>query len=197
VIVTLPPALAGRLRYDPPLPAQRDGLTQQVPMGSVIKMNVRYERPFWREAGLSGEVFSMDELVSVVLDNTPRDSDSGVLVGFFEGANARKVSPLSQDERRAIAVECLTRYFGPEAANVVEYIDKDWTAEEYTRGCYGGRLGAGVWTQFGSALAEPIGRIHWAGTETADVWNGYIDGAIRSGKRAAAEALHALPITTA
>jgi monoamine oxidase len=197
VVVAIPPTLAGRLRYQPPLPAMRDGLTQQVPMGSVIKFQVAYDRPFWREAGLSGEVFSMDDPVSVVLDNTPDGSDAGVLVGFFEGAHARMASRLSPPDRQALAVECLVRYFGPAAKGLVEYAEKDWTAEEYSRGCYGGRLGAGVWTQYGPALAEPVGRIHWAGAETADVWNGYMDGAARSGRRAAAEVLAALGVTTA
>jgi monoamine oxidase len=196
VVVAVPPTLAGRLRYQPLLPAVRDGLTQQVPMGSVIKIQVAYDRPFWRDSGLSGEVFSMDDPLSVVVDNTPHGSEIGVLVGFFEGARARVVSRMAQPQRQALAVECLTRFFGPAAAEVVEYAEKDWTAEEYTRGCYGGRLGAGVWTQFGPALAEPVGRIHWAGAETADVWNGYMDGAARSGRRAAAEVLAALGFTT-
>jgi monoamine oxidase len=49
----------------------------------------------------------------------------------------------------------------------------------------------GVLTQFGRALRAPVGRIHWAGTETATVSHGTIDGAIRSGERAAAEVLAA------
>jgi monoamine oxidase len=196
VVVTLPPTLAGRLRYRPALPAQRDGLTQQVPMGSVIKVQIAYERPFWREAGLSGLAISMEDVLSATADNTPHGSDNGVLVGFFEGAQGRIASRMTREERQALAVDCLTRCFGTEAENVVEYVEKDWTAEEYSRGCYGGRLGAGVWTQFGAALAEPIGRIHWAGSETSDIWNGYMDGAVRSGQRAAGEALGALPTTT-
>jgi monoamine oxidase len=196
VVVTLPPTLAGRLRYKPALPAQRDGLTQQVPMGSVIKIQVAYERPFWREAGLSGLAISMDDVLSTTADNTPHGSDNGVLVGFFEGAHGRVASRMTPEDRKALAIDCLTRYFGPEAEHVVEYVEKDWTAEEYSRGCYGGRLGAGVWTQFGPALAEPIGRIHWAGAETADIWNGYMDGAVRSGQRAAGEALAALSTTS-
>jgi monoamine oxidase len=194
VVVAIPPTLAGRLRYQPALPAIRDGLTQQVPMGSVIKIQVAYDRPFWRDAGLSGEVFSMEGPLSVVVDNTPHGSGAGVLVGFFEGAHARLAGRLSLPDRRALAVECLVRYFGPAAGAVVEYAEKDWTAEEYSRGCYGGRLGAGVWTQYGQALAEPVGAIHWAGAETADVWNGYMDGAARSGRRAAAEVLAALGV---
>jgi monoamine oxidase len=164
-------------------------------MGSVIKVQVAYERPFWREAGLSGEALSLDDPLSAVVDNTPHGSDLGVLVGFFEGAHGRVVGRMSREERQALTIDCLVRYFGPQAKDFVEYVEKDWMAEEYSRGCYGGRLGAGVWTQYGPALAAPIGRIHWAGAETSDVWNGYMDGAVRSGQRAAAEVLAALPTT--
>ncbi|MFE5295752.1 flavin monoamine oxidase family protein [Streptomyces sp. NPDC056632] len=189
VIVAIPPTLAGRLVYKPALPASRDGLTQQIPMGSVIKVQVAYPTPFWRDAGLSGFGFSLDDELSVTMDNSPPDGSCGVVVGFFEGAHARSAARLSLEERRAAAVATLVKMFGPEAQNPIEYVEQDWMEEEYTRGCYGGRLGAGVWTQYGAALAEPVGRIHWAGAETSEVWNGYMDGAIRSGHRAAAEAL--------
>ncbi|MFF2777391.1 flavin monoamine oxidase family protein [Streptomyces sp. NPDC058052] len=189
VIVAIPPTLAGRLVYQPALPASRDGLTQQMPMGSVIKVQVAYPTPFWRRAGLSGFGFSLDEGLSVTMDNSPPDGSRGVLVGFFEGAHARSAALLPLEERRVSAVATLVRMFGPEAQNPVEYAEQNWMEEEYTRGCYGGRLGAGVWTQHGAALTEPVGRIHWAGAETSDVWNGYMDGAIRSGRRAAAEVL--------
>ena len=48
-----------------------------------------------------------------------------------------------------------------------------------------------MWTQYGHALSAPVGRIHWAGAETASRWNGYMDGAISSGRRAADEILGA------
>ncbi|MFF6983729.1 flavin monoamine oxidase family protein [Streptomyces sp. NPDC008343] len=196
VVVTLPPTLAGRIRYSPAMPPLRDQLTQQVPMGSVIKVNVLYDRPFWREDGLSGQVVSLEDPLSVVLDNTPHGSKHGVLVGFFEGRHARRMSSQSVEQRRDAAVKCLTKFFGARAAQPLDYLDKDWTAEEYSRGCYGGRLGAGVWTAYGPHLREPIGVIHWAGTETASVWNGYMDGAVSSGHRAASEVHTALcPIT--
>ena len=57
-IVALPPALAGRLDYEPAMPAQRDQLTQRVPMGSVIKCMAIYDEPFWRAEGLSGQAIS-------------------------------------------------------------------------------------------------------------------------------------------
>ncbi len=188
-IVAIPPTLAGRLDYRPAMPADRDGLTQQIPMGSVIKVQVAYPQPFWREAGLNGFAFGLDDPLSVTFDNSPPDGSCGVIVGFFEGAHARVAARWSPDERRAAAVATLTELFGPRAAEPIDYLEQDWMAEEYTRGCYGGRLGAGVWTQYGAALSEPVGRIHWAGAETSDVWNGYMDGAVRSGRRAAAEIL--------
>ncbi len=126
-----------------------------------------------------------------MLDNSPPDGSCGVLVGFFEGAHARAAARLSARERRELVVRTLVKFFGPKAAEPFDIVEKDWSQEEFTRGCYGGRLGAGVWTQFGPAMAEPIGRIHWAGSETASEWNGYMDGAISSGRRAAAEVLAA------
>ena len=189
VVVAVPQTLAGRLRYSPPLPAARDALTQQFPAGSVIKFNIGYPTPFWREAGLSGFVMSLDDEFNVVLDNSPPDGSCGVLVGFLEGAHARRAAQLTAAQRREIVIRDLVKYFGAQAAEPFDVLEQDWTAEEFTRGCYGGRLGAGAWTQYGTAVAAPVGRIHWAGAETSDVWNGYMDGAIRSGYRAASAIL--------
>jgi monoamine oxidase len=192
VVVALPPALAGRIRYQPALPARRDQLTQQMPMGSVIKLQLRYDEPFWREDGLSGFVLSVDHKVTVMFDNSPPDGRSGVLLGFFEADNATEAAVLSPEDRQQLALSCFADFFGPRALEPVEYIELDWVAEEFSRGCYGGRFGAGVWTRYAQSLSAPVGRIHWAGAETAAVWNGYMDGAISSGERAAAEVLGAL-----
>ncbi|MGV7570754.1 flavin monoamine oxidase family protein [Mycobacterium kansasii] len=189
VIVAIPPTLAGRIRYLPPLPSARDSLTQQFPAGSVIKFQVGYEKPFWREDGLSGFVTSLDDAFSVVLDNSPQDASCGVLVGFIDGAHAREAAELPIEQRHKLVVDALVKYFGPQAAEPFDILEQDWSAEEFTRGCYGGRLTAGALTQFGKALAAPVGRIHWAGAETAQVWSGYMDGAITSGRRAADEVL--------
>ena len=185
VVVALPQTLAGRVRYVPPLPALRDGLTQQMPAGAVIKFQVGYDTPFWREDGLNGFVLSLDDEFNVVLDNSPHDASCGVLVGFLEGTHARTANEMSAEERRELIVSTLVKYFGPRAAEPFDVVEQDWTAEEFTRGCYGGRLGAGAWTQYGKALSTPVGRIHWAGSETSEIWNGYMDGAVRSGRRAA------------
>jgi len=190
-IVALPPTLAGRIRYSPPLPPLRDQLTQQVPMGYVIKVQIAYSEPFWRAEGLSGSVFSAEDEVGVIFDNSPPDLRCGVLLGFMEGRHARRAAKLHSRERKGLVLSVFEKFFGPRAAAPDEYVERDWAAEEWSRGCYGGRFGTGVWTGYGEALREPVGRIHWAGTETSEVWNGYMDGAIRSGERAAREVLTA------
>ncbi|HVB25128.1 MAG TPA: flavin monoamine oxidase family protein [Ktedonobacteraceae bacterium] len=192
VVVAIPPTLAGRLRYRPHLPALRDQLTQRMPMGTVIKVHCLYATPFWRAAGLSGQVASDDGIVHVTFDNSPPDGTPGILMGFIEGNEGRYWGQHSVEERRTAVLACLVRYFGEQAGNPYEYIEQNWADEEYSRGCYVGYMPPGVMTAYGKALREPIGRIHWAGTETALVWNGYMSGAVESGERVAAEILTAL-----
>jgi monoamine oxidase len=192
VIVALSPTLAGRLMYEPALPAHRDQLTQRVPQGSVIKCMAIYDEPFWRADGLSGQAASDVGPTKIVFDNSPPDGRPGVLLGFLEGSQARALGRWSDDERRRAVLSCFGRLFGPGAARPIDYADKNWAAEEWTRGCYGAFMSPNTWTAFGDALREPIGPIHWAGAETAVRWMGYMDGAVSSGERAAAEALQAL-----
>jgi monoamine oxidase len=189
--VAIPPALAGRLAYDPPLPSSRDQLTQRVPAGSVVKFNLVYPSPWWRELGLRGFVYSPDELATMMWDGTPADGESGVIVGFMEGENGIEAGRLTPGERQARVTEQAERALGGQGEESVGYVDCDWSAEEWTRGCYGAHFPPGAWTQFGPALRVPVGRIHWAGTETAERWMGYVDGAIESGIRAAVEVLEA------
>jgi monoamine oxidase len=189
VIVAVPPALAGRIEYDPPLPAPRDQLTQRMPMGSVIKTMSIYDEPFWRDNGLSGSAVSLPGPAQVIFDNTPPNGSPGVVLGFLEARHARALGQVSEAERREAVVGGLARIFGPKAAKPSGYVEKNWSAEPYSRGCYAGVLGPGAWTSYGTWLREPIDRIHWAGTETATRWMGYFDGAVQSGKRAAAEVM--------
>ncbi len=192
VIVALPPTLAGRLRYRPALPGLRDQLTQRMPMGTVIKVHCVYPTPFWRDEGLTGQASSDTGAVRVTFDNSPPDVRRGVLLGFIEGDEGRLWGQRSLEERRRAVLESLVRYFGEQAGQPQDYIEQSWAEEEYTRGCYAGYMPPGVWSMYGTALRTPNGRIHWAGTETATVWNGYMEGAVQSGERAAAEVLAAL-----
>jgi monoamine oxidase len=191
-IIALPPTLAGRLRYRPALPGYRDQFTQRIPMGTVIKVQCLYETPFWRDEGLTGQVTSDTGAVRITFDNTPASGSPSILLGFIEGDEGRRWGRHSMEERRAEVLDCLARYFGERARVPQEYVEISWAEEEYSRGCYAGFLPPGVLTTYGEALRAPVGRLHWAGTETATEWNGYMDGALQAGKRAAREVMAAL-----
>jgi monoamine oxidase len=191
-IVAIPPTLAGRIAYEPPLPARRDQLTQRMPQGTVIKTMAIYERPFWREEGLSGQATSDAGPARVVFDNLPPDGSPGVLLGFLEGRLARQWGARDASERHQAILAGHARLFGERAARPERFIERVWAEEEWTRGCYGCLMTTGGWTEYGRALRAPIGPLHWAGAETATVWNGYMDGAVQSGERAASEVLGAL-----
>jgi monoamine oxidase len=186
-IVALPPTLCGRMVYDPPLPGFRDQLTQRMPQGAVIKCMAIYDKPFWREAGLTGQATSDTGPLKLTFDNSPPSGSPGVLLGFLEGRQARLLGKEPLDLRREVVLDCFSRYFGPDALKPTRYIERSWAEEEWTRGCYGCYMPTGGWTGYGTALREPCGRLHWAGAETATVWSGYMDGAVQSGQRAAAE----------
>ena len=202
-IVAIPPTLAGRLLYEPTLAeldtdgGLRDQLTQRMPQGSVIKVQCIYDHPFWRSDGLAGQATSDTGPVKVTFDNTPYPDDGtphaspGVLIGFIEGDGARYWGQRSRAERYQQVTGSFARYFGSQALNplggIDGYVEMNWSEEPYTGGCYAGFLAPGVWTSYGRALRAPIGLVHWAGTETATIWNGYMDGAVQSGERAAQE----------
>jgi monoamine oxidase len=185
VVVTAPPLLAGRIEYEPALPGWRAQLTQRTPMGSVIKAQVVYDEPFWRRDGLCGQATGDGPGSRIVFDNSPPDGSHGVLLAFLEGDQARRLGRESPDLRRQSVIDSLVAYFGPRAAKAELYLERDWQQEKWSGGCYGTLFGPNVWTRYGPALRAPVGPIHWAGTETATAWSGYMDGAIRSGSDAA------------
>ncbi len=189
VVVTVPVWLAGRIGYDPPLPALRDQLTQRMPAGAVVKCHAVYDEPFWRAAGLTGQGASDAGPVRVTFDNSPPSGRPGVLLGFLEGRAAREWGARPARERRAAVLGVFARLFGTRALRPDAYVEQAWAQEEWTRGCYAGYLGPGGWTQFGPALRAPVGPIRWAGAEYATRWMGYMDGAVRSGEEQAAAIL--------
>ncbi|HEY6398109.1 MAG TPA: FAD-dependent oxidoreductase, partial [Solirubrobacteraceae bacterium] len=192
-ILTPPKPVIGSIRFEPDLPAILDQLFQRQPMGAVIKINAVYRKPFWRAQGLSGAVVSTTGPVQVVYDNSPPAGSPGVLVGFMEGSAGRPYLSLPAERRRAAALACFARYFGAPAGKPTAYHDMMWAAERYTRGAYSTYNPPGVLTAFRRATsAKPIGPIHFAGDGTSPLWPGYMEGAIRSGERVAAEVLRSL-----
>jgi monoamine oxidase len=192
VIVAVPPVLAGRIRYSPGLPASRRQLTEAMPQGTLLKVTAVYDRPFWREMGLNGTAVSLNGPVNATFDDSPPDGSPGVLFGFVGGDEGRRFRGQSKADRRAAVLKNLADYFGAAAMRPRAYFETDWPGAKWSRGGPVGIAGPGVLLAHGPAIREPVGRIHWAGTETSNYWNGYMDGAIRSGKRAAREVLDLL-----
>ncbi|GIH23407.1 monoamine oxidase [Acrocarpospora phusangensis] len=186
-VVAVPPALTSRIRFTPALSPGRDQFMQRAAMTNTIKIHVVYERPFWREQGLSGELRSPGSALALTFDNAPRDSDLGVIVGFVEAARATAFRRLTEFERRRTVIDQLVLAFGAEAAAPLEIIEVDWTAETWSRGAHQILMAPGTWSSLGRHIREPEGRVHWAGAETATAWICYMDGAVSSGKRAVEE----------
>ena len=186
-VVAIPPTLAGRIHYDPILPPGRDGLTQRYGPGTLIKVAAVYDRPFWRTHGLTGQAVATGFPISISYDDSPPGGRPGVLFGFVGGDNARRYRTLPAAERRRAVLSQLDLFFGAEARRPSHIVETDWSAQPWTRGCPVGIPAVGSFVAYGPHLREPVGHIHWAGTETATYWNGYMDGAVSSGQRAAAE----------
>jgi monoamine oxidase len=192
-IVALAPALAGRIAYEPAVPVERDRLTSAMPHGDVTKTVVVYDAAFWRGHGLSGEAWGDELPFSFSYDMSPPDGRPGVLTLFFVGDRARGHRALAAAARSDALMRALECCFGPRAARPLSLFERDWAAEPWTRGAYCGYMPPGVWTRYGHTLRAPVGPIAWAGSETAVEHTGYMEGAIESGERAAAEVLATQP----
>ncbi|GJF11577.1 monooxygenase [Mycolicibacterium cyprinidarum] len=185
VVVAVPPAHRAGIEFDPPLPTGHQELMQHWPQGHLSKAYAAYDRPFWRDNGCSGEALSDEGPVFITFDVSPSDSGPGILLGFTD---ARMFDPLPSQQRREVALAGFTALFGEAASKPTDYLDHCWGTEEFAPGGPTAAVPPGSWTAYGRWLRSPVDAIFWAGTETADVWTGFLDGAVRSGLRAAGEA---------
>lgn len=193
VVVAVPAPLAGRIDFQPLLPGARDQLTQRMFMGALMKVEAVYPTPFWRAKGLTGQFLTVGGPVGYAFDNSPADGSLGVLAGFVGGVQNAIWGAKTPEERRAGVLDQYARIFGDDRFRSPSgYFDADWVAEQWSRGGPTPLFGPGTLSTYGPALRAPVGRVHWAGTETSDYWQGYMDGAVRSGERVAAEVLAAL-----
>ncbi len=189
IVVTVPPALVAEISFDPALPEDRAALYQSAVAGPETKTLVVYEEPFWRADGFSGQSAEPGSASEVTLDASPAAGRPGVIASFTFGPVAAQLAKLNPADRRRTVLAALARRFGKRAGSPVEFVETQWWSEPWTRGCSMAHFAPGVLTRYGHLLREPFGRVHWAGTETATTSHGAIDGAIRSGERAAAEIL--------
>jgi monoamine oxidase len=192
VVLALPRLLASGIRFDPVLPLDQAQLIHQLPAGTELKMVAVYDEPFWRADGINGATVATDDVIEVTLDTSQPAHGHGVIAGYCAGPHARRLATASADERRQVFLTMLTTRLGPKAARPLEVHEKNWAEDEWTRGCSMGHFGTGVLTQYGHCLRQAVGRIHWAGTETATNFYGSMEGAVRSGERVSEEIL-ALP----
>ena len=189
VIVAVPPPLALELTRS--LSQRRAELLKRMHMGHLIKSEAVYRTPFWRAQGLSGQGVNDEGIASVPFDNSPPDGSVGVLFAFTGGRAAARLAGLSAAERRKQVLARFRQYVGDQALSPLQFIEHDWRSERWTRGCPTAIPQPGALSRYGDTLRAPVGRVHFAGTETSDYWQGYMDGAVRSGERAAREVLRA------
>lgn len=192
VVVAMSPPMAGRISFDPLLPAGRDQLSQRMPMGAIGKAIAIFPKPFWRKQGLNGQALTDTGVIRSTFDSSPGNSSLGALMGFIEADNMRRLDNMTEAEVKAEVKKSFTSIFGPQVETATDILIQRWDLEEFSRGgpvAYGP---PGLLTQYGQHLRPPIGNLHFAGTETALQWAGYMDGAISSGERAAAEVLNDL-----
>jgi monoamine oxidase len=188
VIVAIPPTLAQRIYFEPILPARHDGYFQRSPQGTLIKVEAFFDKPWWRDNGLTGAAVSTVGPAKTTFDVSPPDGKIGGLLGFVGGDEARKYTGRPKALTEAV-LHNFSVFFngGKKIPKPTSVVVMDWSREEWTRGCPVAIAGPGVVTEYRKQVAKPVGRIHWAGTETSTYWHGYMDGAVRSGQRAAAE----------
>ncbi|TQK20442.1 putrescine oxidase [Microbacterium sp. SLBN-154] len=191
VILALAPVLYPRISFSPPLPRLQHQMHQHISMGFVIKVHAVYDRPFWREQGLSGTAFSPYELSHEAYDNTNHGDERGTLVGFVSDRHADDVFRLPAEERKERILESLSHYYGPEAKNPVVYYESDWGTEEWTRGAYAASFDLGGLARYGADQREPVGPIHFACSDMAGLGYQHVDGAIRMGRLVAANIVEA------
>ena len=191
VIVAVPPALAARIAFAPKLPKGKAALLKGFEGGTMAKVEAVYPRPFWRDAGLSGQGVADVGPANTTFDNSPPDGSLGVLLGFVGGSSYRRWATLPAEQRRAQVLASFAAFVGDEARSPTEYVERNWAEERWSRGCPVAHTPPGLLTRYGQWLRRPVGRVHFAGSETSDYWIGYMDGAVRAGQRAAREVVAA------
>jgi monoamine oxidase len=187
VVVATPPAMRRLIRFEPALPAAHQQMAQRWTPGVLSKAYAVYDTPFWREEGLSGMTISDEGPVFITFDASPADASRGVLLGFIGGDYAREWDAVSDEERCIRTLSALSDLFGRRALTPAGYVERRWGTEAWLGGGPTAAPGPGGVASYYVQVVEPVGPVHWAGTETARRWAGHMDGAVSAGERAARE----------
>ncbi|OOQ85269.1 flavin-containing amine oxidase [Penicillium brasilianum] len=194
-IISVPTTLYPSITFNPPLPAKKTALSDNTVMGYYSKTVFVFKDPWWRTAGLSGIIDSEVGPISFTRDTSIPADDQWSITCFIVGERGRQWSKLSKAARHKQAWEQFSHTFGkyvkgiPEPTNSLEM---EWAKQAYFLGAPCPVMTPGILTTVGTELATPFGDVHFVGTETATVWRGYMEGAVRSGQRGGAEVVKKL-----
>lgn len=184
VVVSIPPKLASKLIYQAPLPEKLLQNMQQTHtwMSNAIKVGISYPRPFWREKGFSGTIIGQIGPVIELYEHNCANNETFALMGFVNEA----LRDVSAKERKERILSYLEKYLGKESLSYKEYFEKDWSEDRFTsseqlKSVY-------MSPNYGNPVYQVSymnGKLLFSGTETASQYGGYLEGAVRSGEKAA------------
>lgn len=199
VIVAIPPPLRAKIVFDPPLPEDHRKFIAGSVMGRMTKVHAVYKKAFWRDHCYSGTAAGnlhspagseYPQTCEFIADSSLESGTPGILTAFISSRRNADFNKASCQDFMEAVLKDYVYYFGDEAAHPEYFVPFDWDEQPWTGGAFTSYPQPGIWTGCGkTGWREPVGRIFWAGTETSDRWPGFFDGAIRAGKRAAAEVL--------
>lgn len=186
VIMALPPVMASRIAYTPGLPQALRHALSVWRSGTVIKVQLRYVRAFWRERGLSGMVAWRDVHGLFAHDNS-RDDGHPTLVFYIGGPIAVTWRKLGKDGIRDEVTRRLVAALGPEAGEFIGFTIRDWTDDPWSSGGYSDLIMDMDARDAETVLREGAGQILFASSELSPLFPGYVEGAIVAGRIAAAK----------
>lgn len=186
VISTLPPTALAAVDISPALPSPKRRALRSLMPGHSLKFHAVYPAPLWHDQGLSGVFNSQDGWITEAVDNSVPGDARGVLTFFVYGEQAAQLTQLPAQERPGILLEEVAERLNDQRLRgPTEFIEFSWEDEPFTGGCFSSSFTVGNMHRYGSILKQPWDGLHFAGTETSEIWNGYIEGAVRAGEREA------------
>jgi monoamine oxidase len=189
IIITAPYAVVKKIKFAPALPLAKQLLINTMEMGTVLKIHALYDTPFWRDVQFNGSSMCLDERIELTVDNSVAGSTKGILTSLIHAQRAKQLLGMPDQERKDFVLNSYANLFGEKAHKPIFYHDYSFSKNPWIGGAYTGFYQPGIFSQYGEHISKPCGNIHWAGTETATEFKGFMEGAVRSGERVAKEIL--------
>jgi monoamine oxidase len=194
VIVSVPTPLYKEITFEPALPEAKTKLSSSTILGYTTKAIVMYDIPWWRKNNLCGMVQSFKGPIAVMRDSSVDDKNQFSLTCFLAGDLGRELSRSSKAERHQAVEAHIKKVFSPfvNVPEAIVIVEHEWAKDQWAQGCPCPATPPGIMSEFGHAMRTAHQNIHFVGTETSIKWKGYMDGAIESGERGAAEIVKSL-----